>query len=188
MPKFGQFTYPDQFDAMPLTKGWDKPAFADDVEKKKAFGVELAKPIHKSPLEAAFVVFGADTAAAMWAVGNWVNDPVVLGATNTQLKTSTSGTKLLDKEAFAARLLDYAVIEPEGKDRLAALKLYSEVMGFSGKVDVDASTKNFVTNNQMVVKLVRADNKEHKLINSHPKMIENDFGSPIKVKLVGNDR
>ena len=75
---------------------------------------------------------------------------------------------LLDKEAFAARLLaiaDEAITRNgqkhfihEAKDRHSFLKLYAETMGFVGqKALIDAST-NF-TNNEMKIVLVKPDKK-----------------------------
>jgi len=80
----------------------------------------------------------------------------------------TTENRLLDKEAFAARLLAIAdeAIERNGqrhfvheaKDRHNFLKLYAETMGYIGqKALIDAST-NF-TNNEMKIVLVKPDKK-----------------------------
>jgi len=102
---------------------------------------------------------------------------------------------LLDKEAFAARLLAIAdeAIERNGqrhfvheaKDRHAFLKLYAETMGFVGqKALIDAST-NF-TNNEMKVILVKPDKKQEteiaKPVIEHEEELTNI--TPLRIKAV----
>ncbi len=102
---------------------------------------------------------------------------------------------LLDKEAFAARLLAIAdeAIERNGlrhfvheaKDRHAFLKLYAETMGFVGqKALIDAST-NF-TNNEMKVILVKPESKQETEIIKP--VVEHDEEptniTPIRIKAV----
>jgi hypothetical protein len=80
-----------------------------------------------------------------------------------------------------------ATVEP--KDRLAAYKLYSDIAGYTGKVEIDNSVKN-ITNNELTIKLVKAEDKKPVVIdnnapNSKSEMTnEEDQQSPIKLKLV----
>jgi len=177
------FGYPDIFQVSPLNQ---------DVEKKQHFGLELAKK-HRNSFEAACVVFPSDPTRALWIVNNWMNDPIVTEARET-LKAAELNKPILDKEQLAAKVLQFAEEKNadgtkylvEAKDRIVALKLYSEIAGYTGKIDIDASTKNF-THNEMVIKLVKPDvKKEAKVIEAKPideTLIENPL--PLKIKLVG---
>jgi len=108
---------------------------------------------------------------------------------------SASAQPLLDKEAFAARLLAIAdeAIERNGqrhfvheaKDRHNFLKLYAETMGYIGqKALIDAST-NF-TNNEMKIVLVKPDKKGEtetiKPVVEHEEEITNI--TPLRIKAV----
>ncbi len=95
--------------------------------------------------------------------------PEVYVAPDPPQQLGVSSQSLLDKEAFAARLLAIAdeAIERNGqrhfvheaKDRHLFLKLYAETMGFVGqKALIDASTT--FTNNEMKVILVKPDKKQ----------------------------
>lgn len=106
----------------------------------------------------------------------------------------TQQNRLLDKEAFAARLLAIAdeAIERHGlrhfvheaKDRHAFLKLYAETMGFVGqKALIDAST-NF-TNNEMKVILVKPESKqEAEIIKPIVEHEEPTNITPLRIKAV----
>jgi len=113
------------------------------------------------------------------------------------VEASANGTlhRLLDKDAFAARLLAIAdeAIERNGqrhfvheaKDRHAFLKLYAETMGFVGqKALIDAST-NF-TNNEMKIVLVKPDKKGEieaiKPVVEHEEKLTNI--TPLRIKAV----
>lgn len=173
------------------------PAFHNDEEKKKAFGIALAR-IGSNDLNSAFKagceVFNEQTGPALWAANHWANDPIVCAARDLYAQQVKTVQKLLDKEELAAKFLYIAEekIERNGqkfyvneaKDRIAALKVYAEIAGYAGKINVDASTNNFV-NNEMKVTLVKPSNEnvkviEHKLIKTEPEIID----SPIKVRLV----
>ena len=163
--------------------------FDCDESLKKAFGRELVK--HR-PFEAACKVIPESTTKALWVSSNWINDPIVVEALEI-LKAAELNKPILDKEQLAAKVLQFAEEKNadgtrylvEAKDRIAALKLYSEIAGYTGKVDIDASTKNF-THNEMVIKLVKPDvKKEAKVIETkhiEETAIENPL--PLKIKLV----
>lgn len=178
------FGFSDTFVVEPISKmEWGKPAFANDDEKKKQFGVELAKG-HKTVLDAAQVVF-KDLGQALWVSSNWLSDPIVEASKNLHLKTTRAEATLLDKNQLAARLLQFAEFQElsEPKESLAAYKLYAELQGFLVKPDPSAST-NIINNNQMIVKLVRAENKTKTIdaVSNKSEILENV--SPITVKLV----
>jgi hypothetical protein len=142
-----------------------EPAWRSDEGLKKQFGIELAK--HETAFDAALEVFPNDTGAALWASFHWLSDPVVVAAKDTYAQNIELSEKLLDKSQFAAKMLKLAdERDPsgrfyilEGKDRLAAYKLFAEVQGFIGKLSIDASTNHF-TNNELKLTLVKAVQKE----------------------------
>jgi len=162
--------------------------FDCDELLKKAFGRAL---VSSQPFQAACKVIPESPSKASWIVNNWMNDPIVTEARET-LKAAELNKPILDKEQLAAKVLQFAEEKNaegtkylvEAKDRIAALKLYSEIAGYTGKIDIDASTKNF-THNEMVIKLVKPDVKkearEAKPIDET--VIENPL--PLKIKLVG---
>lgn len=182
----------------PWTVGKSNPpvqAYQSDENLKKSFGIELAKS--SNPFEAACKIFGEETSKALWASFNWLNDPLVVASRDIYLKTVELSQPILDKEQLAAKVLALAdekilkngVYIPtiDAKDRIAALKLYSDIAGYTGKVEVDNSTKTF-QHNEMVIKLVKAEEKKPVVIdNSVPKVKSEILNekSPITLKLVG---
>jgi hypothetical protein len=176
-----------------------KPAWHDDENLKRRFGIELAKV--EKPFDAACLLCGEDTGKALWISFHWLSDPVVMASKDAYLKTLALSTPPLDKNQLAAKVLalaDEKVLNPrtgmllpsiEAKDRIAAFKLYSEIMGYTGKVEIDNSTKNIV-NNELKIKLVRPEEKKQVTINQAPiknskSEIVNENSSPITLKLVG---
>lgn len=171
-------------------------AYQSDNNLKKSFGIELAKTANA--FEAGCKVFGEDTNKALWVSVNWTNDAIVIASRDIYLKTVELGSPPLDKDQLAAKVLALAdekilkngVLIPtiDAKDRIAALKLYSEIQGFTGKVEIDNSTKTF-QHNEMVIKLVKAEEKKPVVINSIPNVksekLNEISNSPITLKLVG---
>lgn len=170
-----------------------KPAYQDDEGLKKQFGVELAKA--ENPFEAGCKVFDADTTKALWVSYHWVNDPIVLASRDVYLKNIELASPPLDKNQLAAKVLAFVEAKTltgrlicEPRDALAGFKLYSDILGYTGKVEIDNSVKN-LTHNEMTIKLVKADIKEPQIINNIPKVkseIVNENPSPITLKLVGS--
>jgi len=171
------------------------PAYQSDEKLKKLFGIELAKA--KNPFEAAKIVLGEND-QAVWASFNWLSDPIVIASKDAYLKTLELATPPLDREQLAAKVLalseekiltDRGIYVPtiEAKDRIAALKLYSEIMGFTGKVEIDNSTKT-INNNKIELVLVRAADKQPLVIDNAPnvksEMQNSSLPSPINLKLV----
>jgi len=176
----------------------EAPAYQSDENLKKQYGIELAKA--QNPFEAGCKLFGEETNKALWVSFNWVNDPIVIASRDIYLKTVELSQPLLDREQLAAKVLVLAegekilingkmIATVEPKDRLAAYKLYSDIAGYTGKVEIDNSVKN-ITNNELTIKLVKAEDKKPVVIdnnapNSKSEMTnEEDQQSPIKLKLV----
>lgn len=168
-------------------------AYQTDENLKKLFGIELAKS--NNPFEAGCKVFGEETNKALWSSFNWMTDAIVIASRDAYLKTLELSQPPLDREQLAAKVLalaDEKILKNgiltsviEAKDRVAALKLYSDIMGFTGKVEIDNSTKTF-NHNELTIKLVKADDKKQPTVINAPNVkseIENS--SPITLKLVG---
>lgn len=198
----GQFTV-ESWTSSPVQAPWAietavAPSYQADEALKKAFGIELARA--SNAFEAACVVAEDDTSKALWISSNWICDPVVEASKDAYLKTLALSSPPLDKEQLAAKVLALAeekilkggipIPSIEAKDRIAAFKLYSEIMGYTGKVEIDNSSKTF-THNEMTIKLVKAETpvtiNHTPNINASPniKSENEEFPSPITLKLVG---
>jgi hypothetical protein len=174
-----------------------KPDFADDEGLKQEYGIALAKGL--KPFDAGMELFNQELPKALWASIHWASDPVVIAAKDIYLQTLKKAQKPLDKEGLLAKLLElvdekivsngHEVPLVEAKVRVDALKLYSEISGFTGRVNIDASTNfNNNTNNIMTIKLVRAEESASKLIEQAPNTkskIQNEDIPSIPLKLVG---
>lgn len=181
------------FEVKPAVEQWAAaPNDTASSSQKKLFALELAKGL--KPFEAALNVYPNDTGLALWVSQNWLNDPEVVQTKQTQLDQIE--IKLLDKDALAAKVLRFSEEKDttgrfylaEDKNRLAALRLYAEICGYIGKVDIDLSTKNFNTNNEMKIVLVSppvvVEDHSVKTIEHDDTVIDNV--TPLRgVKLVG---
>lgn len=182
-----------------FTSPWEKAeaqAYQTDEALKNKYGIELAKAA--TPFEAACALFGEETNKALWVSANWLNDPIVIASKDIYLKTVELSKPPLDREQLAAKVLELAEGEKilkngfyvstiETKDRIAAFKLYSDILGYTGKVEIDNSTKTF-NHNEMIIKLVKAEEKKPVVIDNAPntksEMTNDKDQSPIKLKLV----
>jgi hypothetical protein len=173
------------------------PAWQSDERLMRAYGEALAKN-SVNPFQAACEVFGKEINAALWASNYWLTNPVVVAARDEKLKSLDISKELLNKDALAKKLLNFADERSldgrfplhDSKDRLAALKLYAEIMQFIGQASIDMSNKTF-TNNVMNIKFVKPDRKEE--IEPEIKTIEHNVEEekltlPVKIKLVSNSR
>lgn len=185
------FTIPDVFEAEPLkaNSAWPEIAVPDADEKKRLFGVELAKhPAFKAACE----IFPEDTNTALYISHNWVNDPIVIASKDKYLEAADKSQSLLDKEQFARMLLNMAneknasktIHILDGKDRLKALELYAKVTGLIDTKPDPLLTQNFV-HNSMTIKLVEAEKKEQKTTTIDNEALIQNTNSPLKLKLVG---
>lgn len=184
----------------PAFKPWPKqepmpdkpePAWRSDENLKRLFGIALAKS-PRNAFEAALEVFPTETNHALWASWNWLADPLVVATKDAYAQNIELNEKLLDKSQLSARLLKFAEEKDptgrfyilEGKDRLAAFKLYAEVQGFIGKIAIDASTNNF-TNNELKITLVKPQKIEEvvtTVIEQEPEAVT----LPVNLKLVNS--
>lgn len=174
-----------------------QPSYQLDEALKKRYGIELAKA--NNPFEAACRIFNADdTQKALWISIHWIADPIVAESRDAYLKEAAEKAKPLDREQLAAKVLALSeekilkngVYIPtiEAKDRIAALKLYSDILGYTGKVEIDNSVTNN-TLNEMTIKLVKPDPvKPSVTIDNAPnKNAQSEITnnpSPISLKLV----
>lgn len=186
------YKLPDVFVPTPIappgwgtTKSVQAPAITNAEDKKKSFGIELAKGIQ--PFQAACNICGQDTQQALWISSNWLNDPTVIANKDAYLKGVDTIAKLLDKDQLAAKLLAMAEERNasgtfyilDGKDRLKALELYAKIQKFTDGEDINIRN-NFIP--QITVKFVEPDKKEIKTIET----VDNDPSIvPTKLKLVG---
>lgn len=183
------FKIPDVLEIeRPKTSWTAKPFIENEEEKKKLFGIELAK---KPPFEAACNVF-QDTGVALWVVSNLLNDPVVRASKDKYLEAVDSSASSLDKEQLAAKVLKFADEKnasntfylADAGDRLKALELYAKLKNYLNPKD----NSNFsFTHNSMTIKLVEPEKKEiqAKIINNNEETISNNNITPLKLKLVG---
>ena len=169
----------------------------NDPDLKKRFAIALAEG--NNPFEAGCEVFGKETNKALWASQNWLNDEIVTETKQEYAEIIASPKQnLLDKEQLSLKLLAFAderleyngnsVYAAEAKDRLAALKLYSEIQGYiNNKTEIN--NNNFNTkNNFMEIKFVEPEKKENvKIIDNSPSIEPENIleNSPVKLKLVG---
>lgn len=153
---------PNPWVAQSVVADAQQTSWRDDPDKKRRFAQELSK--HPTPFDAALVIFGSDTASALWASVHWLGDPDVQ-AVKEAVKAND---KILDKDALCHKLKNiseekspqgYYIIEP--KDRIACWKLYAEIQGYIGKVE--APTFNNFANNNLKVVFVKPDNDHHKM-------------------------
>lgn len=172
-------------------------SYQTDEALKKRYGVELAKA--NNPFEAACKLFNEDdTQKALWISFHWIADPVVIASRDIYLKTVAENAKPLDREQLAAKVLALSeekilkngVYIPtiEAKDRIAALKLYSDILGYTGKVEIDNSVTNN-TLNEMTIKLVKPEPPKPAVIidNTPNKNTQSEITNdalPINLKLV----
>lgn len=164
---------PTVFDARNVS-AWDqprvtlpnpKPDFADNEELKKAYGIALGRGLDS--FNAAMEIFDQVLPSSLWASLNWIKDPVVVATRDAYLLTLKKAQKPLDKQELLAEVLEGARNSLEDKDRVAFLKLYSDIAGYTGKIAIDASTINNTNtqNNTTQIVLVKGtDERQTKTI------------------------
>lgn len=158
----------------------------NEEEKKKLFGIELAKN-HPNPFEAAITVF-EDTGISLWVSQNWLNDPLVIASRDLYKNTIGDKSKILDKDQLKVKLLNISEEKVHGRyiatpqERLKALELYAKICGFIDQAKIDINNNTLIDNKMQIV-LVKPQQKEE------PKQIdlsnlENTLPSPVSIKLV----
>lgn len=187
------FGLPETFEAEPLPQpsGWgisvSKPVIENELEKKKLFGIELAKD-HSNAFEAAIAALGDNTGLALWVSSNWLCDPEVIAARDLYANTIGVKAKLLDKNQTSVELLKIAQdkihgrYSAEAKDRLKALELYAKLQGFLND-NININNSNTFVNNELKVVLVKPQSQEEsKQIDVTPTQVQE--ANPISIKLV----
>lgn len=170
-----------------------KPVFEESDVNKKLYGVELAKGL--TAYEAAKAVFPEGQGVCVWVAQNWIAEPVVIAAKDEYLQAIDAKSKNLDKEQFLAKVMDFydATYEiggtkryvNEGKDRLAALKLYAEAKGFVNKNTIEIDNSK-TTNNFVGIKLVKPEPKDvtpeqSQVPNTQSKILNNEAIPQLKL-------
>ena len=118
------------------------------------FAAAIAEGEH--PYKAALAVLGAtETSQALKVHKLWANDPIVINEVSRINNILEEGDVGLSKVAFLTKLLDTHKELKDGKDKIAALRLYAEVRGFLKKDE--GVTVNNVTNKVLVVNSAGAD-------------------------------
>lgn len=168
------------------------PDYADDIDLKKLFGVELGKGL--KPFEAALKISDENQSKALWISNNWITDAVVIASKDAYLSTLKDVSKPLDKEQLLAKILEltderdeYGRSLVDAKERLSALNLYAEISGFKVKA-ADTTNTNTVNNTfNKITKVVLVSpitNKSNIDTNIKSKMQNVELPS-IPLKLVG---
>lgn len=112
------------------------------------FAAAIAEGEH--PYKAALAVLGAtETSQALRVHKLWANDPIVINEVNRINSALEEGDVGLSKNDFLRKVLDTHKELKDGKDKIAALRLYAEVRGFLKKDE--GVTVNNVINKVMVV-------------------------------------
>ncbi len=168
-------------------QGPPRPDFADDEELRKSFGIALGKGLE--PFPAGLELFPKETSKALWVSVHWLNDPIAVAARDAYKKTLKSFEKPLDKEELLQEVLTRARKAPEDRDAATLFKLYSEIAGFTGKVE-PININNTNNSNTMKITFVSGTPKEAPKVIDHvssdkSKIINEDT---VKLKLVGGTR
>jgi len=164
-----------------------RPDFADNEELKKAYGIALGQGL--DAFNAGMEIFNQELPKALWASLNWIRDPIAIASKDAYVQTLKKAQKPLDREELLAEVLDAAKIAPDFKDKAAFLKLYSEIAGYTGKVNIDASTinNNNTQNNFAQIVLVKGKEQTSKTISPDrtdtniKSKIHNSSLSPLKL-------
>lgn len=120
------------------------------------FAAAIAEGEH--PYKAALAVLGeTETSQALRVHKLWANDPIVINEVSRINNTLEVDNEGLSKVEYLRTLLDMITTKDlkDGKDKIAALRLYAEVRGFLKKDE--GVTVNNVTNKVLVVNSAGAD-------------------------------
>ena len=186
-----------QFDATtiaPEQSAWsqtpvNRPAFADNTELKQAFAIGLANGL--APLDAGLQALGDDVSSSVWASVHWLKDIEVIAFKDAYLAAKKAVEKPLDKDELLAKIKEFVEERDmqgrplvDAKERLNGWRLYSDIRGFTGKVEIDASTNKF-TNKTVNLVMVKPDTKEATPNpNIKSQILNQNEAAPIKLKLV----
>ncbi len=150
---------------------------AADDGIRRLYAVELLK--HRDPWQAALATFPGDIDAAIEASRFYPNDPVVVAHMKTVREAKAGGDVLPTKDDLARELWKTARVEGvKIPEKLAALRLYAEVMEYTAKsssgatVQVNATTPHVL----MVPQYGTPEEWEEKTKYQQRKLIEQAHG------------
>ena len=146
----------------------------ENLMKDMFAGALLRQP--DNPFAAACKVFGLDTASALRAASEWINDTYVLTKQAELLDSLGEETFIPSRLTLARKVWELAESPgSEKKDRIAAYKLYAEIQGYIEK-GVGAIVNNNTIVNQNRVMVVKDfgddDSWENKAVEHQTKLIE----------------
>lgn len=105
-----------------------------------------------NPFQAAVKIFGTDTARALDISHRWPNDQYVLSKQAELLAEFGEEAFLPNKHDLARKLYELADTLTDGKEKIAALRLYADVRGYIEKQTAIANvTNNTVVQNRVMV-------------------------------------
>lgn len=118
--------------------------------EKRAFAREWLRL--NDPFKAALAVVGANAGRALQISNEWVKDVTVLGYKAELIDEHGERSFLPTKEAFAMRVLDVAETARATEDKLKALRLFGEVMGYIEKPTTTVNNNVVTANKVMIVR------------------------------------
>lgn len=124
-----------------------------DDSKKPEYAAFLAQHPHteKGAFDAACMLFPQATGLALWVAHNWRNDPVVIALRDDIEAEAKANVPVRTKPEVLAKVWEVAESAWEPKDRIAALKLYSDLCEYTPKTGPQVVVNNRPSN-VMVVK------------------------------------
>lgn len=176
-------------DPLPVSNSAWSITIPNEEEKKKLFGIELAKD-HPNPFEAALLVFPDDTATSLWVSQNWLNDPVVIGSKDLYAATIGAKSKILDKDQLKVKLLSISEEKVHGRylatpqERLKALELYAKISGYIDQAKIELNNNTLIDNKMQIVLVKPQQKEELKEIDVTPNL--DTLPPPVSIKLVSN--
>lgn len=138
-------------------------------ERKTAYARELLKTPN-DPFQAALRI-EANTGLALQITHEWTHDAFVIAEQERLLSEHGAKAFLASKEEYARTVYDMSKESIEAKDRLTALRLYGEIMGFIEKPGVVVNNNNQVNRVMIVANNGTNDEWEHKLLQQQQKLV-----------------
>jgi hypothetical protein len=118
-----------------------------DTILKDAFAAALLRS-PDDPFTAALAVFGTDTRTALYVSQEWVRDLYVLQKQAELLEQFGEDEFLPSKATLARDVFNFARSTKDGKEKIAAYKLYAEVRGM---IEKQTAIANVTVNNNRVM-------------------------------------
>lgn len=140
---------------------------------KEMFAAALLRTPH-DPFGAACLVFGMDSARALEASIKWIHDSFVLQRQAELLQEFGEATFMPSKLTLARRVYELAEDRnTDKKERIAAYKLYADIMGMIERQALIGHQTNVTQNRVMVVRDFGTDDQwESAALKQQTKLIE----------------